>query len=313
MSQARQVIDSNYNIKVTNVTEAMIKNAENKIKELIDIVDAKYSSFSLTKFNNVLVELFQILPRKMKNVKDYLATCQNDMPTIVQKEDALLSTMKGQYQIQEQKRKQQKETTKAKNENLTILEAMGIEICNCTAKDIEKIKKEMGEDAKLFVKGWIVKNKRTTQNYKKFVKDFGIEPRGIKLYWHGSKTENWWSIVNNGLSLKPNAVITGKMFGNGIYFAPKAAKSINYTSLRGSYWASGTSDVGYMALYNVACGKPYETDHTSSKFRNFGFNDLKYGCTCVYAHAGNHLKNDEVIVYREDQVDIKYIVKIGRN
>jgi poly [ADP-ribose] polymerase len=31
------------------------------------------------------------------------------------------------------------------------------------------------------------------------------------------------------------AVYTGSMFGDGIYFADKAAKSIGYSSLSGSY------------------------------------------------------------------------------
>ena len=62
-----------------------------------------------------------------------------------------------------------------------------------------------------------------------------------KLLWHGSRNENWMSIISNGLILNPNAVITGKMFGQGIYFAPKSRKSFGYTSYDGSYWARGNS------------------------------------------------------------------------
>ena len=29
------------------------------------------------------------------------------------------------------------------------------------------------------------------------------------------------------------------MFGHGLYFAPRAKKSIGYTSLNGSYWSGG--------------------------------------------------------------------------
>jgi len=42
--------------------------------------------------------------------------------------------------------------------------------------------------------------------------------KDVRLFWHGSRNENWWSIINTGLVLRPtNAVITGKMFGYGIY------------------------------------------------------------------------------------------------
>jgi len=40
------------------------------------------------------------------------------------------------------------------------------------------------------------------------------------MFFHGSRNENWWNIIKNGLQLNPNAKITGKMLGHGIYLAP---------------------------------------------------------------------------------------------
>ena len=73
-----------------------------------------------------------------------------------------------------------------------------------------------------------------------------------KLFFHGSKNENFWSILKNGLLLNPRAAVTGKLLGNGTYFADKAIKSFNYTSLRGTTWAHGNSSVGYLAIFAVA-------------------------------------------------------------
>lgn len=42
------------------------------------------------------------------------------------------------------------------------------------------------------------------------------------------------------------------MFGNGIYAANKVRKSIGYTSLKGSYWARGSSDRAYLAIFEFA-------------------------------------------------------------
>ena len=102
------------------------------------------------------------------------------------------------------------------------------------------------------------------------------------------------------------------MFGYGLYFAPRARKSVGYTSLRGSYWAGGHSSYGFMALYEVVYGKPYDVSD------NAGLSDMNYeklqkrapGCSCLHAHAGRALRNDEVIVYREDQTTIKYLVEL---
>jgi poly [ADP-ribose] polymerase len=96
----------------------------------------------------------------------------------------------------------------------------------------------------------LIKNVKTQDKYEQFKASM---PNCItKLFFHGSRNENFWNILKNGLILNPKAVVTGKMLGRGIYFANKAAKSINYTSLRGSYWSHGTSNVGYMAVFAVA-------------------------------------------------------------
>ena len=119
--------------------------------------------------------------------------------------------------------------------------------------------------------------------------------------------------MRTSLVLRPtNAVINGKMFGYGLYFAPRARKSVGYTSLRGSYWAGGHSPYGFMALYEVVYGKPYDVS-TSSGCGDMTYEKLQRvapGCSCLHAHAGKVLYNDEVIVYREDQVTIKYLVQL---
>ena len=58
----------------------------------------------------------------------------------------------------------------------------------------------------------------------------------------------------------PDAIITGKMFGNGVYFAPSSMKSWNYTSYRGTSWANGDADVAFMGLYATAYGTPKDVD-----------------------------------------------------
>lgn len=132
--------------------------------------------------------------------------------------------------------------------------------------------------------------------------------------FHGSRNENWWSIINTGLVLRPtNAVITGKMFGYGLYYAPNAKKSLGYTSLQGSYWAKGSAKTGFMALMEVAYGIPYDVYAFDKKYYNFNFKELQKvlpGATCLHAHAGTMLKNDEIIVYKEDQCTIRYLIEL---
>lgn len=119
------------------------------------------------------------------------------------------------------------------------------------------------------------------------------------------------SIIKSGLQLNPDAVITGKMFGEGIYFAPSSMKSWNYTSFRGTSWAGGNSDIAFMGVYATAYGKPYDVSTWS---RNTAYNKLmieQNGANCLHAHAGTSLRNDEIIFYDEAACVLNYIVEFG--
>ena len=142
----------------------------------------------------------------------------------------------------------------------TILEAYGIELRPFTEDEKKEALKLLKGQANRFINGWRVINKQTETAFDQFCKEENLYVgNGIDYLFHGSKSENWWSIINTGLKLNPtNVVITGKMFGHGIYFAPKAAKSAGYTSMQGAYWTKGTATTGFLAVYKIAYGKPYD-------------------------------------------------------
>lgn len=301
MASAAQAVRENYTVSDKAVTTAMIYEAKRILIRLMLISD-------LELFNKSLVELFQVIPRRMSDVRVHLAGSPSDFASILSREQGLLDVMEGQVKTN----RIIKDTTLSEDDkNRTILEAMGLEIRPASRSDITRIKKLLGESNGLFNKAWVVVNKKTQEAFDHFMEDHPIR---TKFLWHGSRNENWWSILNSGLVLRPQAVITGKMFGNGIYFAPKARKSIGYTSLDGSYWARGNSDCGYMAVFEVGYGKPRNVK-TAQGFHGYDYHRLKKDapdCDCVHAHAGVSLRNDEIIIYREDQLTIRYLVRLKR-
>lgn len=300
---AKQAISDNYTISSNKVTQAMVDEAQEILTGLLDIPD-------VDTFNDILLKLFTVIPRRMGNVKDYLVKSTEDFAKIIQREQDLLDVMRGQV-VQKQIMDDTKDNDDNKNEN-TILEQLGLEFDECNDKDIAVIKDALGSCADRFYKAWKVKNVKTQERFEKFVKENNI--KNTKLLFHGSRNENWWSIINTGLVLKPtNAVITGKMFGYGIYYAPKARKSLGYTSLDGSYWVRGNSKSGFMALMDVAYGKPYDVYSFDSKYYNFNYDRLQEACNganCLHAHEGTMLRNDEIIVYKEDQCTIRYLIEL---
>ena len=148
-----------------------------------------------------------------------------------------------------------------------------------------------------------------------------------QLLWHGSRIENFASIIRNGLKISNRK----NLFGHGIYFADIASKSANY--------CKNDQGIGILALCEVALGNIFELDgfrglnHLPSNFDsvkalgkfhpdiaqahttddgvliplgevNVGYNRNVFNKMLLY---------NEYIVYNESQIKLKYLVKFKNN
>ena len=300
-SLARDTVKKNYSVSSASVTEEMVYEAQLVINNLISIK-------SVNKFNDELLKLFEIIPRKMDNVRSYLIKSIDEIDKVISREQDLLDIMRGQ--IVTKSTATENKAKEIDNSGITILDEMGITMRECTPEEINEIKDCMKESSYHFSRAWRVDNISTRKKYEEFIKAYNI--KNTKLLFHGSRTENWFSILKTGLKIRPtNAITTGAMFGFGSYFAPKCQKSIGYTSLGGSYWAGGKDNTAYMALFDTAYGKPYNVYNFDSKYYSMSFDKLPVGCNCLHAHAGNGmLRNDEIVYYKTEQTTIKYLIEI---
>lgn len=303
-SLAKETVKKNYTIAASAVTQAMIDKAQEIINDL------SADGLGVNEFNNTLLRLFEAIPRRMTKVNDYLSKSADEFAKILQREQDLLDVLAGQVYVKpdvvEEEHVEQGEQT--------ILEELGLVFEECDDNDIKLIKKLMNESKDKFRNAWRVKNLKTQERFDKFVSDNNI--KDTKLLFHGSRSENFWSIIKTGLLIRPsNAVFTGAMFSSGIYFAPKCQKSIGYTSLAGSYWAGGHSNKAYMAIFEVAYGTPHVIYQHDSSCYNYNYDVLQSKnpkCHCLHASASKGmLRNDEIVFYRTDQMTIKYLIEIG--
>ena len=318
---ANDTIKQNYTISQDAVTQEMLDAAKSLIDKLNDEVDNMKKSQSIRQFNNLLIELFKTIPRKMSKVNAYLLQSNDarEAAKIVDREQKLYDVLLAGFQTQ-----QAASTSNASNNasqqqagpTETILEKFGLE-CQPVVDQatIDQIKSHLGQVAPKFNKAFVVVNKKTQDKYAAFMSQF---PNcKTKLFFHGSKNENFWSILKNGLLLNPRAAVTGKMLGVGIYGASKAIKSLNYTSLRGTTWAHGNSSVGYLAIFAFAIDQNncYNVTTASEISTCYGMTwdklqKTKPGATYVFAHKGPYLREDEICIYREDQCTIRYLVEL---
>ncbi|PLS19175.1 polymerase [Bacillus sp. M6-12] len=123
--------------------------------------------------------------------------------------------------------------------------------------------------------------------------------------FHGSRNENYLSIFQNGLKIKPqSAQHTGSMFGAGVYFADQSSKSANYC------WGFGNGashDSYFLLVCDVATGKVKEYADAQGHLTS-----APYGYNSVLGKKGRSLLHNEYIVYKESQVKIKYIVEFKK-
>lgn len=128
----------------------------------------------------------------------------------------------------------------------------------------------------------------------------------VKELFHGSRSANLPGILSTNLrlpkSLGNGVVITGAMFGPGIYFASQSTKSSQYSCSR----FGGTVNKypsAFMFVAGVALGKVKEVENSHY------FHEAPRGYDSVQGVQGRSLLHDEYIVYRENQQELRYIIE----
>ena len=283
---AKHVVETN--LQDSNVTLAQVEKSKEYLAKL-------GQSTTIEEFNDTLKELLMISPRKARYVTMLLAHRQTDFADIIHREENLINAMEAMVGLRDDNAEYEYED----------FHPYGLEVYVATDKQKDQVLSHLSDRLKPKVKQiYRVINHKHRDRFNRYLEENHIHK--VKQLWHGSRNENWFSIAVNGLQLNPNAVITGKMFGQGIYFAPSSMKSWNYTSFYGTTWASGNSDTGFMGLYATAYGNPldayYAKDYSQHMLQSTGNN-------CVHAHAGQALLNDEIIFYDESAMLLQYIVE----
>ena len=284
-----------------SITPAMIEEARKKLEHIKSLDMATHHEI-FRYANGCLTDYFTILPRSMRSVSDFLfkSTNQADIDAVFQREYDLLDALESKIG--------QDKTQEKVNGTQDILTANGISMEEVTYDEEDLIFDKLKGDVSRYVGAFSVVNNKTEQAFRD---NLAKHPMETTLLCHGSPNKNWWSIATKGLDIEK---ARDGMFAQGIYFAPKPQKSMGYMST-GSYWRGGNDNTGYLALFEVATGKrftPTSTLHGSPSTMRAMLKGK--GCDCVWARtdAPNFkLRNEEVIVYNNNQATIRYIVEIS--
>lgn len=260
-------------------------------------------SKKLATFNKWTRALIEVSPRSAHTVSAFFARSESDFAKVIAREEGLVAAMEAVASS--------KKIASSKPEALRSFADLGIEVAEVSLAEAPLVLGNLkGSPLAKVRRVYEVKPAKQLERYEAYRRSRGIAEDSVRHLWHGSRNENWLSIMENSLMLNPvSAVRTGAMFGAGIYFAPSCEKSWNYTSFRGSYWASGRSSTAFMGLYECAYGDPYVVQSAGS----YSLSDLDArGKDCVHAYAGcSGLRNEEIVFYSEDAMCIRYLVEFG--
>lgn len=312
---ANQLINKTYLIGADAVTLKQIEEAQLIINDLVSIMNTGFGSSSgnnkiLTSLNKTLLKLYTTIPRKMKNVNDHLFVDwkEDRIGSLINEEQDNLDAMESQVKTHLAQQSSNIEST-------TILDVLGIEVEHIIEKEKKAILDMMGDSKSKFKTAYRILKKDTNTSFDIWVASSKNKDR--EMLFHGSRNSNWFFILQNGLLIRPsNAVYTGSMFGDALYFANEAKKSLGYTSLDGSYWARGSDHKAFMGIYEVHVGNKKIIKTRSYEHGSLNYEKIrKEGFDSVHAlgkkNGGNSLFNDEITVYTTAQANIRYLIELG--
>lgn len=331
-SYQAETLAQSFTMSVSDVSDSRLEDAEKILKELVAAVEDINNGgngMSIPMFNDLRSKLHGKIPRVIKNVRKDSCKKKSEFEEKIKEELAFYEFFKEQVELARSEKQ-------IICEGQTVLEANNLEMSVLKDEtEIERVKKLLGVNRGQCTRIFRAKNNTTERYFNNYCakKKLSIG-NGVTELFHGSGTENWWSIFSNGLYLKPESLgisICGKAFGHGIYFAPLAQKSMGYAC--GGYWKGGVSDKSYLAIFKVATGEIYDI-YGESKGVPDNYEQLQAkhpGADCTWAFSRNkysnaYLRNEEVIVYTDgsthkdgdekskiSQCTIEYIIEMDQN
>jgi len=311
---AKEAFKLNYTVEITDVSELLVEQAQ----ELIDKMNSKLEiGVNMSEITMLTLSLYKKIPRKIKNVQESLIKPITDSASLdaardkLTVEQGLLDVVKGQLD-KAPKTDDAVDGAIDDSKVLTFLDKLGLDIDEITPAEEQMLKDMMNESKSKYIAAYKVINFITQKAFDNEVSK--SKNKTTKLLFHGSRSENWLSIIKSGLQLHPNAVTTGKLFDNGIYFADVADKSLGY--INGGRWnrSSGDND-NWLAVYEVHTGNACTYNDIRSN-PNVRLHDFvpQNGFDSYFADKNIErrysLARNEFIVYEEQKCTIKYLIHI---
>lgn len=285
------------------VTLSTVQEARNLLQKLNDDVAQKMSDKKsyVSRLENYLT----LIPQKIPTRRGWDSTFFTGFTTF-EAQNSLLDQLEGSVDLYEKKKQEALDRAAAgKDKELPRMFETQISLVTDPAiiREIQNMfvngASSSHVSSKLKLKRVFELKNDTFQNrFDAKAKEIG----NVQRYWHGTRAFNVLSILRGGLIIPKsngNYHISGRMFGDGVYFSDNSTKSLNYSY---GYWGGGGYDNNcFMFVADVAMGKVHRAKSYTEHLPRAGYDS-------TFAEGGvAGVANNEMIVYSLDQVNLKYL------
>jgi poly [ADP-ribose] polymerase len=283
------------------VTQDAIDDANDILVEVGDmVVDGDYGRKMANRTNDFLMLVPQDIGRKRLDVRVFW----RDLAA-VQKQKAIVDSLQASL-VTATSDPKRKKTAKSKPED-KVFDVQLFLVQD--SKVISRIKKKYRQTCQSMHQCSHLKVKTVYTVQIATMKDAfdsdGSKVGNVMELWHGTRASNLLSILKGGLIIPPSTSsnVTGRMFGDGLYFSDQSTKSLNYAY---GYWGGGGRDSNcFMFLADVAMGKYFVPRGATRSLPMRGYDS-------TFAKASKSgVYNNEMIVYKVSQANLTYLIEFA--
>ena len=280
------------------VTQENIDDANDILLEIGDLVaDSKYGVKLKNRTNDYLMLVPQNIGRKQLDLQDFWA----DVAAVQQQKSIVDSLQASLVSATSTGSKKKTKTPEKKVFDVELFLVKDKKVIDRIKKKYNKTRQSMHSCNNLKVKTvYTVQIGNMKRGFD------GCKVGGKMELWHGTRASNVLSILKGGLVVPPasSSNVTGRMFGDGLYFSDQSTKSLNYSY---GYWGGGNRDSNcFMFLADVAMGKYY----VPSGSYDGPFPRNGYDSVFAKAHKSG-VYNNEMIVYKLNQCNLTYLIEFA--
>lgn len=303
------LVKKTYSVKADKVSRKQVDEAQAILDDLV-----KMDHKDENKINTRLIELYGVIPRFMKDVRNHILPTLDIKKALTQEQDNLDAMSSQVATLEKAKAKAARaalklgKSSKTEVSVPTYIEAMGIDMVEASdkgKKNFQDILDQLNKAKNKVIGVYEINKSAEEERFDTWLKK--QKNTQTRFLIHGTRCTSVIPILREGLKIRPvgNFQFSGKVYGDGNYFSEITTKSLGYT---------GHDNDQILLVYEVHTGNPftYEGWYRGNKF-GLNYKELSSrGYDSTYVKAGNGLRNSEIIAYREEQARIKYLIHIKR-